>query len=255
MTTSAPGTALGWLALIAMLGFGSSAASAAPTIASAKLTAVPIPGFPGTGNISGAGTALRGETTILGSEYDGSPPPITTLRFYAPAGTELHTSGFATCAPSVLEQRGPESCPRLSVAGPKGSALGSVTFGGERVPETASIQPFFAPGGGLEAFIDGTTPALFEVLAQAHVIGSAPPFGPEIVGEVPLIATVPEAPYASVERGTIEIGAAFRHGARTISYITMPKRCPSGGFPVKEEIGFLGGAIAQSSYTMPCPRR
>jgi hypothetical protein len=245
-----------WLAALGFSLLGSSAiASATPTITSFKIAAIPIPGFPGTGNIRGAGAVIQGHTAISGTEYGGSPPPLTEIKFYAPLGTKLHPQGFATCAPSVIENSGPASCPRKSIAGPKGSVVGSVTFGTERVPETASVQPFFAPGGNLEAFVDGTTPALFEILARAHVIDTSRPFGLEIIGEIPLIETVPGALDASFEEGTAEVGAAFKQGKKTISYITMPKTCPKRGFPVKEELNFLGGATAEASSRMPCPRK
>jgi hypothetical protein len=229
-------------------------AAAAPTIAF-KITATAIPGFPGTGDMLGAGAVLEARGTISGTEYGGSPAPVTGLRFYAPAGTKLDTRGFASCAPSVIEADGPEACPRNSSAGPKGSAVGVVSFGGERVHETASLQPLFAPGGSLELFVDGTTPTSVEVLGTGHVVSSSPPFGPEIVGEVPLIETVPGGLDASLLEGTISIGAAYKRGQKTISYITMPHKCPPGGLPTKAQLSFLGGTTAEASYTMPCPRR
>jgi hypothetical protein len=229
-------------------------ALAAPTTAF-KIRAVPIAGVPGTGNILGAGAALQGEGTVSGTEYGGFPPPLVGVKFFAPAGMRLHPQGFATCSPSVLETSGPGPCPKRSTAGPKGSATGVVSFGGERVQETASVQPFFAPGGGLEAFVDGVTPVSIEILAAVHVVGFAPPFGLELVGDVPLIETVPGAPDASVEKATITVGAAYRRGGRTISYITMPKRCPRGGMAAKVELSFFGGATAQATYRMPCPGR
>jgi hypothetical protein len=122
------------------------------------------------------------------------------------------------------------------------------------VQETASVQLFFAPGGGLEAFVDGTTPVSLEILAPGHFVNASPPFGPEFIGEVPLIETVPGALDASFEKGTIRVGAAYRQGKKTISYITIPKRCPKGGWPIKVQLSFLGGAIAEASYRMPCPR-
>jgi len=246
-------TALAVLGLV-VLGL-SATASAAPTFMF-KLTAVPIPGFPHTGDILGAGAVIEGTGTISGTEYGGFPPPLIGGKFYAPAGAKLHPQGFATCAPSVIERSGPGPCPKTSIAGPKGSATGAVSFGGERVQETASVQLFFAPGGGLEGFVDGTTPVSIEILAPpAHIVNASPPFGPELVGEVPLIETVPGALDASFERGAIRVGAAYRQGKKTISYVTVPKRCPKGGFPVKVELSFLGGATAEASYKMPCPRK
>jgi hypothetical protein len=238
----------------AVLGLAGTA-SATPTVTSFKIEALPIPGFPGTGDILGAGAVIKGEVAISGSEYDGSPPPLTGLKFFAPAGTKFHPQGFATCAPSVLEQSGPSLCPKQSIAGPKGFSVGIVTFGGERVPEMASVQPFFAPGGQLVDFVDGTTPVLIEILATAHVVGLSPPFGVGFIGEIPLIETLPGAPDASFEEGAVSVGSAYKQGKTTISYITMPRRCPRGGFPAKLEMSFLGGATTEAPYKMPCPKK
>ena len=243
------------LAVLGLVVLGSSAtALAAPTI-TIKTKALPIPGFPGTGNILGAGAIIQVEGTISGTEYGGFPPPLVGIKFFAPAGAKLHPQGFATCAPSVIENEGPEPCPKQSIAGPKGSARGIVSFGSERVQETVTVQPFFAPGGSLEFFLDGSTPVSLELLATGHAISASPPFGLEVVGEVPLIQTVPGALDASAEQGTIKIGAAYKQGKKTISYVTVPKTCPKGGLPVKVELGFLGGTTAEASYKMPCPRK
>jgi hypothetical protein len=244
-------TALAVLGLV-VLGL-SVTASAAPTFMF-KVTALPIPGFPHTGDILGAGAVIEGTGTISGTEYGGFPPPLIEGKFYAPAGAKLHPQGFATCAPTVIEQSGPGPCPKQSIAGPQGFGVGVVSFGTERVQERATIQPFFAPGGNLEFFVDGTTPVSLEILATAHVVSSSPPFGLELIGEVPLIETVPGALDASVEEVTIGVGAAYRQGKKTISYITIPKRCPKGGWPVKVQLSFLGGSTAEASYTMPCPK-
>jgi hypothetical protein len=243
------------LAVLGLVSIGPAAtAVAAPTVR-LKTTALPIPGFPGTGNILGAGAVIRVEGTVSGTEYGGFPPPVTEIRFYGPADARLRPQGFATCVPSVIEQQGPEACPKNSMAGPKGSATAIVSFGSERVPETASVQPFFAPGGGLEFFADGSTPVSLEILSQGSILNAAPPFGPEVVAEVPLVETLPGALDASEESITVEIGAAYKRGGKTISYVTVPRRCPAGGLPVKAEVSFFGGAGAETSYRMPCPRK
>jgi hypothetical protein len=137
-------------ACLAVLGVAvlapAAAASAAPSITSFKITPVAIPGFPGIGNLLGAGAVIRGHLAIAGAEHGGSPPPLTGLKSYAPVGAKLHPQGFATCAPSVIEKSGPDHARRSLRPGAKGFAVGVVSFGGERVKETASVQPFFAPG-------------------------------------------------------------------------------------------------------------
>jgi hypothetical protein len=240
---------------LTVLGLSATAASAAPTF-TFKTKALPIPGFRGTGDILGAGAAIQFEGMISGTEYGGFPPPLIGVKYFAPAGAKLHPQGFATCPPSTIEKAGPGPCPKTSVAGPKGSAGGVVSFGTERVHETVSVQPFFAPGGNLEFFVDGTTPVSLEILATGHVISSSsPPFGLEVVGEVPLIETVPGALDASAEEAIISVGAAYRQGKKTVSYVTIPKKCPQGGWPVKVELSFLGGATAEATYAMPCPKK
>ncbi|HEY2142600.1 MAG TPA: hypothetical protein VGG98_11140 [Solirubrobacteraceae bacterium] len=243
------------LALLGLAVTGLSAsASAAPTV-TLKAKAVPIPGFPGTGNKLGAGAAVLAEYTISGTEYGGFPPPLVGVTFYLPRGVKLHPQGFATCNPNVIRNSGPGPCPRKSIAGPKGEASGIVSFGTERVKETVSVQPFFAPGGGLEFYVNGTTPVSIEILSTGHITNSSPPFGPKLVAEVPLIESVPGALDASALSIKVKVGAAYRKGRKTISYGTMPKKCPKGGFPVKSELTFLGGVTVPASYKAPCPPR
>jgi hypothetical protein len=239
---------------LTVLGLSHPASAAAAPTFTFKTKALPIPGVPGTGDILGAGAVIQVEGTVSGTEYGGFPPPVTGIKYYAPAGAQLHPQGFATCAPTVIEERGPAPCPKQSIAGTKGSAGGVVSFGTERVHETVSVQPFFAPGGNLEFYVDGVTPVSIEILAAGHVVPSAPPFGVEVIGEVPLIESVPGALDASLEEASIRVGAAYRRGKQTISYVTVPKRCPQGSWPVKVELSFLGGATAEASYKMPCPK-
>jgi hypothetical protein len=234
---------------------GTAAVASAAPVVTLKVSAIPIPGFPGTGDILGAGTEVQSQVTISGSEYGGYPSPMTGLNVYAPAGIELTTKGFATCAPAVLEDRGPVGCPKTSSAGPPGVGLGVVVFGGETVPENVSIQEFFAPGGSLSFFVEGNTPASFEILEKAHWVPASGPFGQELEVEVPLVETVPGANDASVLSFKVSVGAAYKTGKKTVSYITSPKKCPRHGFPVKMELKFLSGETATASYTMPCPRR
>jgi hypothetical protein len=228
-------------------------ALAAPT-ATLKIRAIPIPGFPGTGNVLGAGAEVEDQMTISGTEYGGFPSPLTGINVYAPAGIKLDSAGFPTCAPTVLDADGPTGCPSASGAGLQGVGLGVVSFGGERVPEKVSIREFFTPGGGLAFYVEGNTPASFQIVERAHWVTADSPFSSELIVEVPLVETVPGADDASVTSFTVKVGAARRQGRKTISYITQPKRCPKGGFPVKSELKFLSGETTTVQGFVPCPR-
>jgi hypothetical protein len=229
-------------------------ASATPLIDSLKASVAPIPGFRDTGNKLGAGAALKGSLKISGTEYGDAPSPLLGLDITLPAGTKLHPQGFATCSIRTLEVQGPQGCPKSSSAGSGGWALGTVTFGSERVPERATLQEFFAPDGGLEVYVFGHSPALVEVIGEGQIEPAAPPQGPQIVGKIPLIETVPEGFDASFEEGAIEFGAARREGGRIVPYLTLPRHCPAGGWSVGLTLTFLGGGEATATTKMGCPR-
>lgn len=232
---------------------GATGAEAAPAV-TLKIKALPIEGFPGTGDILGAGAAVEVQVTISGTEYGGYPSPLTGINLYTPSGSKITPTGFTTCANSVLENAGGEGCPSRSRAGPPGTGLGVVTFGGDPVPEKVSIESFFAPGGGLTFLVEGTTPSYFQVLEKAHWVGASPPYEQEAIVEVPLVETAPGANDASVTSFTVKVGAAHKQGKKTISYFTQPKKCPRGGFPAKLEMKFLSGETATVADHVPCPR-
>jgi hypothetical protein len=240
------------LALLALPAF----ASAAPTV-SVKVKVVPITGFPGTGYILGHGAAETFEFTIAGTEYGGFPPPLIGVNTFLAKGIVLHPQGFPTCPLATLEQTG--KCSTGSQAGPLGHALGVVSFGTERVPEEVEIQPYFA-AGGLEFYVAGHSPVALEFISKGKYVPAGGAFSEEFIGEVPLVETVPGAPDASTERISVKVGSAIRKGGKTIYYGTVPKKCPTGGFPFKTELLFagLGGLTPQTvttSYKVPCPKK
>lgn len=251
---------LAGVSLMAALALAGSA-WAAPTV-TIRGRAVPIPGFPGTGNILGAGAAVEGEINIKGTEYGGYPPPVIGVTISLPKGTKLHPAGFPTCSHTVLEvEHEPLKCPKASKAGPVGHAFGFVVFGNERVPEEVSIEPFFVPGGGIDFYVAGHTPASIEITSTGKftAFGGEGGYGPKAVVQVPLVETVPGAPYASVEKIIGKLGAGVhRKGKKPLYYGTVPTKCPKGGFPAKAEVTFAGvGGLAQQTVTglfkAPCP--
>lgn len=239
------------------------AALAAPLVAvKAKIVPIPIepskpnsPTYPGTGNILGAGAALEATLMISGTEYGGYPSPVTQVVVELPSGTKLHQSGFTTCPTSVLESHEVQLCPKKSYAGPAGEALGVVSFGGTRVQEKATIQAFFAPENKIAFYTEGREPAVLEVLATGSFSTAPPPFGPKFTVPVPLVLTVPGAPYASVLSIKGKLGAAYKQGKKLVSYGTVPKTCPKGGFTGRVELTFLSGENVTADPTVPCPKR
>ncbi|HEV7937723.1 MAG TPA: hypothetical protein VGP18_06835 [Solirubrobacteraceae bacterium] len=240
------------------------AAGATPTAVTLKLRGVPIavnpevvngPTYPGTGDTLGAGVAIEGEVKISGDEYGGFPPPLTGVTFLAPAGVKLHPQGFTTCSQEILESHEVAHCPKKSFASSIGSVSGVVSFGATRVHEALTLQVFFAPGGELAFYAEGRSPAVIEVMGKAGITSGEDGFGSKFSADVPLVETVPGAPYGVVEAAKLTVGAAFMQGGKLIPYITLPKKCPRGGFPVRAELKFLIGEPVTVDTKMPCPTR
>lgn len=266
-----------------------AAAGAAPSVA-VKVKVLPIlknlnnpkGGFwPHTGNFLGAPAALETKITIKGTEYGGFPAPIRKVVVWLPKGVGIHTAGFPTCALSLLQgkepekcparslaspaghapQNAPESCPSPPLAGGAGEACGVVSFGGTRVHEAVKIQAYFAPGGGLNFYVEGVTPASIEIPVTGNFQSASGVFGRKFATEVPLIETLPGAPAAIAETVSVTIGAAMMKGKKLISLGTIPKKCPSkSGFPGKGEIWFGAGPEATwekvtIELKVPCPKK
>jgi hypothetical protein len=239
---------------LAVLGL-STAASAAPTV-TFKAKAVPLKGFPHTGNFLGAGAAVQAEYTIKGSEYPGGvASPLTGVTFYLPKGSKLHPQGFVTCATSILENTGPEGCPKKSQASPVGVAGVANQIGGTLVTENATLQAFFAQGGGLNFYVNGSSPISAQIIAKGSFSSASSPFGLKLTTEVPLVEALPGAPYVSTTSINIKVGAAYKKGKKVVSYGTLPKTCPKGGFPVRSELKFLSGEVVTVNYKAPCPKK
>jgi hypothetical protein len=243
---------------------GTAAATPKVTL---RAEVVPIPGYPHTGLIYGAGAAVKGEFKITGTEYENSPPPLKQVTVYLPTGVKLHPAGFPTCPKADLEPAGPgpSACPKGSAAGPVGEAEGFVTLGGERVKERATIESFYAPGGGLEFFTAGHTPVSLEILSAGHYknLGGGGGFGPVFVAEVPLVPSLPGAPFVSVEKIKVQEGSAIgpKDPKKAIYYGRVPgrKQCPKHYFLAKAVLAFwaVGGLPEQTvtvMYHARCPR-
>ena len=219
--------------------------------------AVPIKGFPGTGNKLGAGAALEAKYSLKGTESAGGVvSQLTHVNFYLPAGTKINQAGFVTCSPATLENIGPSGCPKKSQASPVGTAGVVDPIGGELVKENATLQAFFAPSGGLQFYANAASPISAQLLvSKGRFMTAKAPYGPELNAAVELVQSVPGAPPVSTESINIKVGAAYKKGKKTVSYGTLPKKCPKGGFPVKSEMTFATGATVTTLYKAPCPKK
>lgn len=197
------------------------------------------------------------------------PPPLTGIELHYPnnLGIGLSGLGLATCEESTLEASGTSGCPPDSVMG-FGEVLTGVTFGSEIVAETAPITIVRAPDreGRLAVlfYAEGTTPVDARIVFPGLLLAASAPFGGVVNIGVPLVETLPGAPYVSVIRLRSSIGPKRvlyyeRVGGSTLAYrplgILLPKTCPRGGFPFSARFGFADGSQLSGSTRVRCPRR
>jgi hypothetical protein len=261
MVLLTPGALLGLWVCVLLAGIP-GVASARPVV-TLRAAAVPVPidlrnphsaTYPGTGAILGAPVALELEDTIRGTEYWGSPSPLTQIKVYTPAGAKVHTQGFATCTEAILLAHGAAGCPKRSFVSALGEVNGVVSFGETRVHERVTLQGFFNAGGGYLFYVVGSSPVSLEIFEKGTLASASPPFGQVFTGEVPLVESVPGAPDASTEQFKVTVGAAFKQGKKLVSYATNPLTCPKSGAPLKVELSFLSGERVPVEERLPCPK-
>ena len=216
----------------------------------------------------GSGTTIHFAFTV-GRETGQVPVPIRAIDLLYPANLGIATSGLglSTCSATTLELRGPSGCPSNSVIG-YGSALVEVPFGPETLQETTRTTTFMAPlqNGqlGLLFYADGESPVSAQLVFPGLVLPAAVPFGGDLTAKLPLVESVPEAPYASLVHLTTTLGPShityyeYRKG-HTIPYhprgILLPRTCPRGGFRFAARFTFNDGSSASAHTVVACPQR
>ncbi len=237
-------------------------ASAAAALESATLHA----GF--SPDRAGASTTISFGFQI--ATADGlAPPPMTSVDLQMPAGINFTTTtlGLAICQPAALQARGLAGCSPNSRLG-FGSAFVEVPFGlgsGHELPE---IQALMGPphDGNLVVlfYANGSTPVVAQLVFTGEVLPDTGAFGSQLMAEVPPIASVPGGPDVSVVSVQSTIGPSrltyYRHShGRLVPFhprgVSVPERCPRGGFPFSAQFGFQDGSTTTASTAVPCPPR
>src|SRR5580693_2497690 len=225
--------------LALLLAYGLSSVPAARAVPSLTFT----PSFSAGSDLGEAGTT-QAELTFTGSEYHGSPEPVTEVVIHLPAGVGGTDEGFPICSEGEAYEEAYKragSCPVDSIAGPVGSIGLEIEEGGalpgeptKRVPVTGAIQPVFA-----EPEEDGTAMLYFiaqargfEFPVRAWYRADAPPYGRELHLEVPLIEDIPGQPYASITSLNLTLGTTRETVGQLVSSLMLPPECPANGqFP------------------------
>lgn len=196
------------------------------------------------------------------------PPPLIGIELHYPGNLGLGLSGLglANCDVPTLETKGPGGCSPNAVMG-FGEVFTGVVFGTETVREMAPITIVRAPDqeGRLAVlfYAEGTTPVDARIIFPGLLLASTAPFGGVVNIGVPLVETLPGAPYVSVTRLRSTIGPKKvvyyeQISGRTLAYqplgILLPKRCPRKGFPFAARFSFTDGSHLSAHTSVPCPK-
>jgi hypothetical protein len=212
----------------------------------------------------GATTSL-GMTMTVTNTNGGLPSPATGFDLHLPSQLELlgSTLGLAVCQPTALLANGLGGCSPNARLG-SGSAQVAVPFGPETVSETAHIEALMGPASGEQVgvlvYAESNTPVLAQlVFPGILLVGS----GPESLDTtIPPTPTLPGAPDASLTHISLEVGPEHliyykRVHGRSVGYhptgISLPSRCPRGGFTFETDMRFQDGTALRVPYTVPCP--
>jgi hypothetical protein len=245
-----------YLTLIVLAVLGLPAAASAATVTGVKAKILPIPGFPETGDILGAGADVEIEGKLEGNELPGGLPLQTRrLVVYFPAGTKIDPTGFPTCTVAKLEQLGPEGCPKHSRIADGTVGVADQIGTGEATREEGALEIFIAPGNGVVAYANAASPISAQIIIPAHWETAPPPYGPKLTFEIPLVDSVPGALPVSGTSIHVKSGAAIRKNGKTYYYGRLPTKCPKGGFPGKGEVTLEGGQNIVTELKVPCPTR
>jgi hypothetical protein len=216
-----------------------------------------------------------GASTTIGFGFDiastsgGSPSPLQSVSLRLPAGVNYlsTTLGLAICQPAALLARGLAGCSPNSRLG-FGSAYVEVPFGQGSGHEIPDIQALMGPprDGNIVVlfYADGREPVYAQIVFEGELVAGSETLGGSLRAAVPLIPSVPGGPPVSIISVRTTIGPAGltyheRVHGHTVSFhptgVSVPLRCPHGGFPFSAEFTFQDGASAKATSTVPCPRR
>lgn len=198
-----------------------------------------------------------------------APAPMTSLDLHMPAGVNYTatTLGLAICDPEALLLGGLAACPPNSRLG-YGSAFVEVPFGvasGREIPEIQAVMGPPRNGNIVVLFYaNGLAPVYAQLVFTAEVLPDSGRFGSQLAMTVPRVESVPGGSDVSIVSAQTTIGPShltyYRHRrGRLVAFhpigVSVPERCPRGGFPFSAEFGFQDGSRTSASTTVPCPRR
>jgi hypothetical protein len=209
----------------------------------------------------GARASLTFSISYAGGEF-GVPSPVrhSVLRF--PAGMSLDIPSLRACKAARLRAHGPRGCPAGSEIG-SGRALAETHAGSQITTEEVELHAFLGPPENLqptfEIFAQGYTPLDEDVVFGGKVDSANAPYGEELVMSIPPVPSLPLEPDASIVTFSLTVGRGMEtrppgtHPPHGQSAVSVPRRCPAGGFPFAAEFTYADGSDSSTLARVPCP--
>ncbi|MFI4990986.1 MAG: hypothetical protein ACHQHO_08780 [Solirubrobacterales bacterium] len=215
-----------------------------------------------------------GRPTTIGFGFDVSsstpgaiPSPVTGIDLYLPAGMGLATStlGLAACDPARLLALGLEGCPANARVG-FGTARGELKAGGEVIDEEATVQAVLGPpineNEQVLFYVESNEPVFSQFVFPGELLpSSSPAFSGHLNTTVPLVPTWTDGPDIAVTKFSSTLGPRgltylrHRHGVVVPFHprgISVPARCPAGGFPFVARLVFADGSRTVAHHNISC---
>jgi hypothetical protein len=202
------------------------------------------------------------------STTGGVPSPVTDVQLDLPAGMGLGTTnlGEDTCEPKKLFALGPNGCSPNSRMG-LGNADVEIPVGRIRLRIHAFITVYMGvphdQHTSLLIYAETRTPVVGDFLFPTELLPTTGLYGAEIHTKTPLIPTWPDGPLAVIVHMETTLGPSHltyfmnEHG-RIVPYtpegMSVPERCPRGGFPFRAKYHFYDGSTTSATTRVPCPR-
>jgi hypothetical protein len=214
-----------------------------PAVALSATTAQIFPSF--AGGKPGTRTAIRFRFAVTDSAGGIPQAPVRAI-IHLPNGTGLGLARLPKadlCSSDILQAAsyGPPACPKGSHAGPVGSAHLEAIVGGQPTIVKARLYPVVVGlhGGGRALALLLESPAPF----PTYVISLVPNKN-ELMMSLEAIEVSPGQRSAIIDLSMTLGGSAG---------ITMPARCPTGGFKWRTDFSYWEGPDTTATATSPCP--
>jgi hypothetical protein len=111
-------------------------------------------------------------------------------------------------------------------------------------------------------YANGLYPVYAQLAFSGEVLPDTGRYGSQLASTVPLVTSVPGGPDVSIVSVQTTIGPShltyYKHvHSRLVAFrprgVSVPERCPRGGFPFAADFTFQDGSRASAQTTAPCP--